>query len=401
MLRPFEEEHQEFDGFGPTWLAAECRPASFEVPRPADDAATRKLIRQQAPKSPGVYGMVDADGRLIYVGKSKSLRDRLVTYFSSQSVESKAGRIAAYTKRLLWEPAPHEFSALVRELELIRRWLPRFNVRGRPGRIRRAYVGLGRDPAACVYLAEKPSKRDRLLVGPLWPSSALRHMIQRVNDCFQLRDCPDRVPIRFADQRQMFTEPSEPRCLRMPMGTCLGPCAGACSSRQYSDRVRAARDFLQGTSQAVLTRLQRAMRQAAAAEQFERAAALRDAWQELTGLHEMLEQLRTVRRTYSFIYPLPGYRGGEAWHLIHRGQIVAVDAAPKSRRTAAGCLRSLESVYSEGPRTIWQTTPDDPDLILIVSMWFKAHPEELERTLTPEAARLRCEALAPIGKAAS
>jgi excinuclease ABC subunit C len=77
-----------------------------------------------------------------------------------------------------------ETTALLRELELIRRFRPRFNVRGRPGRGRRAYLALGGGPGPSAYLTDKGSHRDRLLIGPLWPGRELRRMVRAVNDCF-------------------------------------------------------------------------------------------------------------------------------------------------------------------------------------------------------------------------
>jgi len=143
VLLPIEAPVERFSGFGPSRLAFGREPAMAEVDLAADDSGSRKLIRQHCPEGPGVYGMIDPEGRLIYVGKSKSLRARLVSYFTGGSEDCKARRIVACSQRIVWEPAPHEFTALLRELELIRRFCPRFNVRGRPGRGRRAYVGLG------------------------------------------------------------------------------------------------------------------------------------------------------------------------------------------------------------------------------------------------------------------
>jgi hypothetical protein len=97
-----------------------------------------------------------------------------------------------------------------------------------------------------------------------------------------------------------------------------------------------------------------------------------------------------VRRTYSFVYPLPSYGKGESWHLIHRGQVMAAVPAPRGRRSAAECLRALDAVYCDGPRTLGQTSPEDPDLVLLVTQWFRARPEELARTLRPDLARQRC-----------
>lgn len=390
MLLPIEDTVERFCGFGPSRLAFGREPAAEEIGLAADDRASRKLIRTHCPQAPGVYGMIDAEGRLIYVGKSKSLRDRLVSYFSGESLESKSRRIISCTRRLHWEPAPHEFTALVRELELIRRYCPRFNVRGRPGRGRRAYVALGHAPAPHVYLTEKGSRGDRLLIGPLRPSRDLRRMVQAVNDQFQLRDCPRRVTLAFSDQREMFDRGQTPGCMRFELGTCLGPCIAAPSSRKYAEQVRRARQFLCGDDLGLLCRLERSMLASATAERFECAAAIRDRWKDLTALHELLDRVRTVEQTYSFVYPIPSYRNGEAWYLVHRGQVVAVTPAPRSRRPAQQSLRALETAYPREPARLDQIPPDDPDLILLVSLWFRAHPEQLQQTVLPEAAMRMC-----------
>lgn len=390
MFLPIEDTVERFSGFGPSRLASGREPDATEIKLAADDSGSRKLLRKLCPAEPGVYGMIDADGRLIYVGKSKSLCARLVTYFSGSSLDSKSRRIITYTRRVVWERGPHEFVALLRELELIRRFCPRFNVRGRPGRGRRAYVAMGRGPAPHARLTEKASPRDRVLVGPLWPGRDLQRMVRVLNDCFGLRDCPCRIAVAFSEQREMFAQRPAPGCIRCELGTCLGPCTGACTSRRYADHVRRARAFLCGTDRSVLTRLEHAMRSAAAAERYQCAAALRDQWRDLTSLDELLERVRTVERTYSFVYPLPSYRPGKTWYVIHRGQVVGSVAAPGSPRSARRAMEALEKAYSAGPARVDHTTPDDPDLILLVSLWFRAHPEELGRTMTPEAAKRRC-----------
>lgn len=387
MFRLVDE--RVFDGFGLCGLSGQGQPRAAEVALPAGKAARRKLLRGECPREPGVYGMIDADGKLIYVGKSKCLRARLLSYLSRKA-DPKAQRIIASARRLVLEPAPQEFTAFLREIELIRRWRPKFNVKGHPGRLRRAYIALGRGPAPYAYVADQPSGRDRLVVGPLRPSRALRRMVQMLNDCFGLRDCAKGAAIVFRDQRELFEGDAAPHCLRADLGTCLAPCAAGCSSRQYSERVRAAAGFLRGEDLRALDRLQRSMRSAASCEQFERAASFRDMLATLRELHAILEQLRTVRETYSFVYPMASYNGGQTWYLIHRGQVIAAAPAPANRRTARECLKTLERVYPSGSPKLSQITPDDPDLVLIVSGWFREHPKELARTILPEEARQRC-----------
>ncbi len=385
LLYP-EEVTGRFTGFGASYLAPGRRlPHQESAPVQAPGAMVRHL-RRHCPASPGVYGMVDAEDRLIYVGKSKCVRDRLATYFSG-SADVKAHRIASQAVRVVWEPAPHEFTALLRELELIRRWCPRFNVRGRPGRIRRAYIVFGAGPAPRVSLASRPGSNDRVVVGPLRPTRALRAALRTFNDQFRLRDCPDRVALRFASEPTLFDLSSDPRCPRHALGTCLGPCAGLCSQRQYATRVRQARDFLRGTDRTVLDRLEKAMRQAAADQAFERAAVLRDRWQTLSELAEQLDRLLTARQRYSFIYPLPAYGGKAGWYLVHQGHVVAVVEAPHSAASAQRACAALDRAFRAQPASDGFFPAEDPEMIQLVGAWFRTHPEELDRVLSADAAR--------------
>ncbi len=135
-----------FQGFGPTCLDPTPE-GTWHLVQGPKRPALRSGVRQACPKRAGVYGMIGADGELLYVGKAKCLRLRLLSYFRRQGRDPKARRILLRTQAIAWEHAASEFGALLRELELIRRWRPCFNIHGRPGRWQRFYVCLGRRPA--------------------------------------------------------------------------------------------------------------------------------------------------------------------------------------------------------------------------------------------------------------
>src|SRR5438105_3941929 len=129
---------ERFGDFGPIALGPTlARPACQQI-HGKRNGELRTRVRLLCPATPGVYGMVDGNGELIYIGKAKSLRLRLLSYFRPRSRERKAARIIGQTKTLAWELCPNEFSALLRELELIRRWRPRCNVTGQPLRRHKA-----------------------------------------------------------------------------------------------------------------------------------------------------------------------------------------------------------------------------------------------------------------------
>ncbi len=379
---------QTFTGFGPCGLHPEAgQPPAVEV-RGGRPSRLRALVRRECPRLPGVYGMVDAKGELIYVGKAKSLRARLLGYFRPRSRDPKAGRILGAARVLVWEPAASEFAALLRELELIRRWRPRFNVLGQPGRRRGGYVCVGRRPAPYAFFAARPPATAFAAFGPVPGGQMAREAVRRLNDWFRLRDCPQAQTMAFAEEPELFPMLRAAGCLRHEIGNCLGPCASACSRADYAGSVRAAVAFLRGSDSSPLEMLEREMTAASAALQFERAAALRDRLEPLRWLSEHLRQVRERPRP-SLVYPVSGIDGSQTWYLIDRGQVCAALPAPcdgESRRLAA---ERIEEVFAR------KAPPGPPDLeemdgVLLVAAWFRRYADERQRALEPAAALALC-----------
>lgn len=381
-----------FEGFGPTRFRPADEPVVGRRVRGKRQSRLRKLVGEHAPKLPGVYGMFDDRGRLVYVGKAKCLRARLLSYFRVNSRDPKAGKILDHTRVLVWEQAADEFAALLRELELIQRFGPRFNVLGRPGMQRYHYLCLGKSPAAYIYIARRPTGGELAAYGPLvsreWSGEAAR----RLNDWFKLRDCPQTVPLAFSDQAELFEIDRSPKCLRLELGTCAGPCVAACSRKEYGVGVRAAKAFLDGRDGTVLREVRARMDEAAAAFEFEKASAMRDRLAVLEALDNRLTLLRQARSKHSFVYPLTGPDGGERWYLIHRGVVRAVVCTPREapeRERAAAAIADTFRDDTDGPPAF---TDGQVDSVLLVAAWFKKHPEERAKLLARAAAAAKCGA---------
>jgi excinuclease ABC subunit C len=367
-----------FNGFGVSQLAVEGEtPSQYEI---SGDRTSRLRVgvRRECSRRPGVYGMVDAAGELVYVGKAKCLRTRLLSYFRPKGRDPKAGKIVSSARRLVWEPAACEFAALLRELELIRRWRPRFNVQGQPRRRRRCYVCVGREPAPHVFLAPRPVSTATICFGPVPSARTAGEAVRRLNDWFRLRDCPTPQTMAFADQHELFPVVREAGCIRLELGTCLGPCAAACTRPHYTGAVRAAVRFLQGRDSMPLDDLQREMLAAAQAQAFERAGALRDKWKALSWLYTHLERLREAGRR-SCVYPRRGADGLERWHLIHRGRVRAVVFAPTDHMTQRRAAAALQTVYTSAAANDGPTSLEEIDGVLLVASWFRRRPEEAKK----------------------
>jgi excinuclease ABC subunit C len=348
-------------------------------------------VKEHAPKLPGVYGWVDGRGRVIYVGKAKSLRCRLLSYFRENSRAPKAGKILERTRLLVWEEAADEFAALLRELELIQRLRPKFNVLGVPGQQRYHYLCLGKSPAPYLHVAGKPGKGTVACYGPMVGRDRTADAARRLNDWFKLRDCPETVPLGFAEQGMLFTDDRGARCLRYEIGNCFGPCVGACTRPDYAAGVKAAKAFLDGRDRTLLAHLRDTMVAAAAGFEFERAGAIRDRLKVLEQLDNRLSLLRRARTKNSFVYPLAGPDGGERWYLIHRGQVRVVVTAPAAAEERERIAEQIRATFAAAapPDVI---SGGAVDSVLLVSSWLRKHAAEKGRLLTAAEALRRCGA---------
>jgi excinuclease ABC subunit C len=323
--------------------------------------------------------MLDVHGQLIYVGKARSLRARLMSYFVP-SRPQKAAAIVRETRRLVWEPLADEFAALLRELELIRRWRPRWNVQGQPQRQRRMYICLGRPPASYAFLAANPPKTARACWGPFPGYRRTREACDRLNDWYRLRDCPEKQVMRFADQGELFPIMHAAGCIRHELGACLAPCAAACTPKEYAYHVAGARDFLDGKDRTPLTTLQQQIAEASGQLQFERAAALLERQERLEWLWRHLERLREAK-SITGIYSVAHADGGESWYGLKHGVVRRVRRAPADpaeRATAwAELARGLATDSAMGVPAL-----EEIDGVLLVCGWFRRFPAERER-ITP------------------
>ena len=364
-------------------------PLNPHAPRPIEAVGgrsteqLRRQIVQACPRVPGVYGMLDRRGQLIYVGKSKSLRSRLLSYFASSNADEKGGRIIENTRAIQWETQPSEFAALVREQQLIRGFSPRWNVQGVPKRQRPVYLCLGRSPAAYFFLSATPTGDCLAIEGPFHGAGRMRRAVDSLNKVFKLRDCSQKQVFHFAEQLPLFDMEHRPGCLRLEIGTCVGPCAAACTRQQYAQQVNAAQSFLDGFNDEPLIVVREQLEQAAADRQYELAGRAHTTLKSLEYVHRKLMMLATARRKYTFVYGVPGYDGCGTWYLIHSGEIAAAAAAPRNEDELDSIKATLKQWRCTTANRLDRGHGVYPHTLSLVASWFKKHRGELERTFDP------------------
>lgn len=339
----------------------------------------RAQVKQFVPKVPGVYGMLDLLGRLIYVGKSKCLRNRVLSYFLPNNEEDKAGRIVDSTAAIVWESQPSDFAAWMREQALIRTLQPRFNVQGIPKRLKPVFVCLGRGPAEQLYTARHEDPKAIAWIGPLQGAARASRAVEVLNRSFQLRDCSSSTPLGFTEQLQLFDIELRPGCIRHEIRTCLGPCIRGCSRKSYESQVKAAKMFLAGKNDDPIERIEQQMMHAARTLQFEQAAVLREDLRAIQWLSHRAEDIAKAKTAYTFVYAVAGFGGQDIWYLIRRGQIEGAIAAPRTTAETQRAHRLVQR-WLDQDNHVGSQFAARPETLALVTSWFRKNRSELKNT---------------------
>lgn len=238
--------------------------AGGALPRMPRSALRAKV--EALPRDPGVYLFKDAAGDVLYVGKAKSLRERVKGYF----VPGGDGRLFVrfIEKRVVDVDVVvtrSEKEALLLENNLIKTHQPRYNIRLKDDK---SFLQLRIDPHhpfPAIVPVRRPRKDGARYLGPYPSARAIRTTLRLLRSVFPLRDCRDRE----------FESRTRP-CLKHQIGMCCAPCVGKVTPERYAELVESAVKVLQGDTAALVEQLQSDMAEAAAKLEYERAAVLRD-----------------------------------------------------------------------------------------------------------------------------
>ena len=356
-------------------------------PDPTHLERLRASVTAGTENRPAVYRMIAADGEIVYVGKSKALRSRLLSYFRGAWPADKGMRILAAADRIEWTYVPSEFAALHAELTLIKKWRPRSNVAGKRDARHYAFLRLTAGPAPRLQVVRGGGDGRGTYYGPFVGAARLADAARELSDALGLRDCTLDRRMAFDDQRELFTKLERtPGCIRYEIKRCLGPCIAACSSAAYDERVVLARGFLDGADSGPLDRLRTQMSAASDALEYERAASYRDKLQRLEGLRESFNRLRFAVETLTFAYPVPGHGGDDRIYLVRRGRVVDQVSA-NGRLDDLPHLTALARTIDEAPGVRGRAIPaHEIDELLLLSSWFRQHPGELARAVRADGA---------------
>ena len=325
---------------------------------------------QSIPSKPGSYLFKDGEGRVLYVGKAKSLRNRLNSYFQQiGNLPIRTQQMLGEAQSLDWIQVTNEAEALILEHNLIQEHQPRYNVRLRDDK---SYpylaVTVGDEWPRATLIRGKLKKANRYF-GPYVDVGAIRDTLDLLQRTFPLRTCSDAKYKRHERLGKPY--------LDFHIKKCCGPCVEEVTKEEYQKLVSELLQFLEGNTENVLSGLKQEMESASLAQEFERAARLRD---NLLSVQKAAErQLMVGARSEDFdVLGIEQDELGASVHafLIRNGKVMGqrsliVDKT-EAMSDAALVAKVLEKIYVEKspmgyPKRIF--TPAVPENIAFFENW--------------------------------
>lgn len=342
----------------------------------------KNAVKAGAANRPGIYRMLSSTGEVVYVGKSKAVRSRLLSYFRCAYPEDKGARILREAETIDWEYTPSEFAALLKELRLIKTYRPRLNVAMKRDAMHYSFIKLTKGAAPKLTVVRGASADDAsIYYGPFVGAQRVAEALRELSDALMLRDCKSDMKMHFSDQQELFQLSARtPGCIRYEIGRCLGPCVGGCSVSEYESRVAMARAFLDGANDGPMEMLKSKMEEASERLEFERARSYRDKLERLHLLREQFARLRFAVEKLSFVYTVKGYEGQDRVYIVKRGVIRAELDKPRTSWQREKLKRLAEEMFSIREATSTTVPTHEIDELLLLSSWFRRFPDEMDKT---------------------
>ncbi|MCB0782213.1 MAG: excinuclease ABC subunit C, partial [Flavobacteriales bacterium] len=221
------------------------------------------------PHDPGVYQFLDFSGRIIYIGKAKSLRNRVSSYFAKRHDSGKTAKLVANIVDVRVIVVATEFDALLLENSLIKQHQPRYNVALKDDKSY-PWIRIRRERFPRVEGMRNPEDDGSEYYGPYASARVMKTVVELVNTMYKLRNCNYDLSERNVERGKYK------RCLEYHMGNCKAPCEGLQSQEEYDAHIKEIRQIVRGRTRGVANLLKEQMLVHAEALEYEKAEVLRE-----------------------------------------------------------------------------------------------------------------------------
>jgi excinuclease ABC subunit C len=310
--------------------------ATDELTGTPDAGESLAAQRRALPDQPGVYLFRDSNGRVIYVGKAKSVRKRVASHFAKAQVPSSPGHaeMVALVEHIECVVVASEADALLAEQSFIKQYRPRFNIRLRDDKSY-PFIAISLDEDyPRVYFTRERHRTGRAYFGPYSNAKRVRATLEVLAKVFMFRSCTGPEPGRRSGSP----------CLDYYIKRCGAPCVGYVSKEEYRESIDGVIDFLSGRFAAIERDLEARMRAAAAEEEFEQATLERN---RLQAVRSLLERRRVTSESVGTF---------DAVAVALDGQ----EANAQVFQVRDGVLSDRQSFYlaNEAERELWEVVEE-------------------------------------------
>ncbi len=334
------------------------------------------------PHQPGVYLYSNAAGETLYVGKARSLRDRVRSYLGAYGVSPRHDALLDEATHLETIVTDSVVEALALENNLIKQRMPRYNILLRDDK-NYPYLQLTVTEAyPRVLVARHVEKNGDFFAGPFLPAKLARRTMSLTHRLFGIRSC-----------NEVITGDRPRPCLEYDIGRCLAPCVAAiCSHERYTQAVADTRLFLEGRNQELADQLHERMTAAANSERYEEAAQFRDAMRTVIAVQERQQKLATAglndRDVFGLKLGTEGavvqvflFRGGR---VIDRFELQTGDARAGSTAEPELVEVALQQLYSDHVPPAEIHVPVEPNEREVLETWLSTRADRRVRIVVPQ-----------------
>ncbi|MBU6245229.1 MAG: DEDD exonuclease domain-containing protein [Actinomycetales bacterium] len=341
---------------------------------------TKRHLADGLPDSPGVYVFQDQQGTALYVGRSRSIRRRVRTYFTASETRRRMTEMIAIATRVQPIACATDLEARVREVRLIAAEQPRYN-RASKRPHAQVWLALTAGHASRLSIVRRVTPAHLAHLGPFTSRQQAQTVAEAIAMAFGLRTCTTRMPARRA--------PDDEGCLAAALGQCLAPCRRDHQGDAYAAAVARACRALQGDASPVIDALQARMASAAEQARYEEAAAWRDRLACVVQASLRSHRRRSLARCGQLVAARPTAEGGWEAHCIRYGVLASAMVIPPGHDPRSAIEALISSAAQIDPPDVEITAGLDEEAGLILD-WLDSGGVRLVVASTPLSMPIGC-----------
>ncbi|MET7284032.1 DEDD exonuclease domain-containing protein [Kribbella sp. NPDC005582] len=323
--------------------------------RVAPAVRAKRHLAESLPHAPGVYLFTDDRGEVLYVGKSKDLRNRVRSYFTASETRNRIGEMVGIATAVRGIECGTSLEAEIRELRLIAEHKPRYNRRSKFPE-RQHWLKVTVEPFPRLSLVKQVRDDDGGYLGPFSSRKTAERAMAALHEAFPIRQCTAR----------MSRTPRLSPCVLAEMGRCVAPCDGRISTDSYGEFVDNLRTALTADPTPVIDALDRRIDVLSADERFEDAAVHRDRLSAFLRSSARMQRMASVTSCAEICAARRTDDGGWELHVIRRGRLAAAGISPRGTdpRRYLEMLRASAETVLPGIGPVATASPEEIDLVL-------------------------------------